>query len=87
MWRSASSDEHKPASNFIIIGNPGSRRVILFQTSLAQLKLPSAQIVPYLDLILGKTILTDIVSAGSVVRIESPGKEFVNNEQKSFSID
>src|SRR5262245_2577977 len=76
MWQSASSDEHKPGSNFIIIGNPGSRRVILFQTSLAQLKLPSAQIVPYIDLILGKTILTDIVSAGSVVRIESPGKEF-----------
>src|SRR5262249_60756934 len=61
---------------FIVIGNPGGRRVELFQAALAELQLPQAQIISYLDLLSGKEDLPQSVRQGDVVRIESPGKDF-----------
>jgi glutathione synthase/RimK-type ligase-like ATP-grasp enzyme len=74
MWRSASSDEWP--DHFIVIGNPGSRRIALFQAALARLRLPAARVVSYLDLLSGKHALPQSVRDGAVVRIESPGKDF-----------
>ena len=74
MWRSASSDERR--DHFVVIGNPGGRRVELFQAALNQLRLPAAQVVSYLDLLSGKQALPRSVRDGTVVRIESPGKDF-----------
>jgi glutathione synthase/RimK-type ligase-like ATP-grasp enzyme len=74
MWRSASSDERP--DHFVVIGAPGSRRVELFQAAINQLRLPEAQVVSYLDLLSGKVALPQTVRKDSVVRIESPGKDF-----------
>ena len=74
MWRSASSDERR--DHFVVIGNPGGRRIELFQAALNELRLPAAQVVSYLDLLSGKEALPRSVRDGAVVRIESPGKDF-----------
>jgi hypothetical protein len=74
MWRSASSDERR--DHFVVIGNPGSRRIELFQAALNELRLPAAQVVSYLDLLSGKDALPRSVRDGTVVRVESPGKDF-----------
>jgi hypothetical protein len=76
MWRSANSRERRGPGHFVVIGNPGSRRVELFQAALAELRLPPAQIVSYLDLLSGKETLSRSIREGTVVRIESPGKDF-----------
>ena len=74
MFRSASSDERP--DHFVVIGNPGGRRIELFQAALNELRLPAAQVVSYLDLLSGKEALPRSVRDGTVVRIESPGKDF-----------
>src|SRR5215470_1270828 len=74
MWRSASSDKRR--DHFVVIGNPGGRRIELFQAALNELRLPAARVVSYLDLLSGKDVLPRSVRDGTVVRIESPGKDF-----------
>jgi hypothetical protein len=76
MWRSASSDERRQPHHFVVIGNQDSRRVELFQAALADLRLPQAHIVSYLDLLSGKEALPQSVRDGTIIRIESPGKDF-----------
>lgn len=76
MWRSASSDEWRGPDHFLVIGNPGSRRTALFQAALAELRLPQAQVISYLDLLSGCEALPRAVRDGTIVRIESPGKDF-----------
>jgi hypothetical protein len=71
MWPSASE-----APPFVVIGNPGSRRVELFQAALGGLELPPARLVAYADLLGGRAHLATIVPPGAIVRIESPGKDF-----------
>lgn len=61
---------------FVVVGNPGSRRLDLFQAALARLEQPPARIVPYAGLLSSDVILPDVVPTGAVVRIESPGKDF-----------
>lgn len=62
--------------NFVIIGNPGSRRVELFQAALAHCGLPPARLVAYADLLAQRVALPDVVQSGDVVRIESPGRDW-----------
>lgn len=76
MWQSANSGKKFQPDHFVVIGNPGSRRVELFQAALAELGLPAARIVSYLDLLSGNDALRRSVRAGTVVRTESPGKDF-----------
>jgi hypothetical protein len=71
MWPSASS-----APPFVVVGNPGDRRVELFQAALGGLGLPPAQVVAYTDLLAGNAQLASAVSPGAIVRIESPGRDF-----------
>jgi hypothetical protein len=64
------------APPFVVVGNPGSRRVELFQAALGGLCLPPARVVAYADILSGRAHLASIVPPGAVVRIESPGKDF-----------
>ena len=64
------------APDFVVLGNPGGRRVESFQAALAGLGLPPARLVSYLDIIAGRTALADVIRAGSILRIESPGRDF-----------
>jgi hypothetical protein len=64
-----------PAPPFVVIGNPASRRVELFQAALRARGQAPARLVSYLDLIAGRVSLPDVVSPGDVLRIESPGKD------------
>lgn len=61
---------------FVLVGNPGNRRVEAFQKALLGLGLNPAQLVPYLDLLAGRTMLSEVVRAGAIVRIESPERDF-----------
>jgi hypothetical protein len=70
MWLSASSDGRRGPDRFVVIGNPGGRRVELFQAALNELRLPAARVVSYLDLLSGKETLPRLVREGTVVRIE-----------------
>jgi hypothetical protein len=61
---------------FVVVGNPGCKRIALFQDALARCRLPAATFVPYLDLIAGRSMLEAFVRPGAVVRLESPGSDF-----------
>lgn len=60
----------------LLIGVPGSRRTQLFQAALARAGKPAARVVSFMDLLREKTIITDLISAETVVRVDSPGKDF-----------
>src|SRR4051812_15927140 len=61
---------------FVVVGNAGCPRVAYFQSALARCGLPSASLVSYADLIDGRSTLEQVVMPGSVVRLESPGRDF-----------
>jgi hypothetical protein len=63
-------------ATFAVIGDPGSKRVELFQAALGRLGQPPARVVPYGDLIAGRAALADIVRRGDIVRIDSPDQDF-----------
>src|SRR5947209_6613656 len=65
-----------PGACHVAIGNPGCRRVALFQEALARCRLPPALLIPYSDLIAGRAALEPFVRPGTVVRLESPGRDF-----------
>jgi hypothetical protein len=67
---------HGKHPHFVIVGNPENRRVTLFQDALAELGLPPADIVAYVDLLNGRSHLEQVVRRGSTIRIESPGRNF-----------
>jgi hypothetical protein len=60
----------------VVVGNPGCRRVGLFQEALARCGLPPATLVPHAGLLAGRTTLEQVVRPGTVVRLESPGRDF-----------
>lgn len=66
----------KWVSSFVIITNPGNRRFDLFQAALREAGLPPARLVAYADLLDGRVTLPDVVRAGDIVRLDSPGKDF-----------
>lgn len=61
---------------FIIIGNPGSVRVEGFQKALARFHQVPATLVTYADLLAGCVHLSQVVRAGDIVRLESPGRDW-----------
>lgn len=67
MSRSASSGPPRLA----VVGNPGSRRVSLFQEAVAAAGLPAARTVSWLDVLDGGARFLP----GETVRIESPGED------------
>jgi len=61
---------------FVIVGNPACPRVAAFQAALSRCGHPPAALVPYAGLITGADTLERHVTSGSVVRLESPGRDF-----------
>ena len=61
---------------FVVIGDPDSNRVALFRAALARRGTMPLIVVPWLDLLAGRVCLPASVPPGSVVRLESPGKDF-----------
>jgi hypothetical protein len=64
------------AGQIVVVGNPGGHRVALFQEALAARGLAPAVIVPYADLLAGRATLEEFVTDGSVLRVESPDRDF-----------
>jgi hypothetical protein len=54
-----------------VVGNPGSRRVALFAAAVRAAGLPQPRVLPWRDVARGRVT----VSAGAVVRIDSPGED------------
>lgn len=76
MWPSASERERENPLRVILVGVPDGRRTELFQAALARTGAPAALVVSYTDLLDGKASLQDLVLPGTLVRIDSPGKDF-----------
>lgn len=75
MWPSANSQ----MAHFVIMGNPpsqGNPRTTLFQAAQSALGLPAASFVSYADLLAGRADLEEVVTSASIVRIDSPGRDF-----------
>lgn len=72
----ATSPTRSSGPAFVVVGNPGCPRVASFQEALARCGLAPATLVPYADLIAGRATLEQAVRLGSVVRLESPGRDF-----------
>src|SRR5215218_3891496 len=64
------------ANDFTLIANPASRRVELFQQALAATGAPPARLIAFADVLENRVRLAEQITAGSVVKIESPGKDF-----------
>jgi glutathione synthase/RimK-type ligase-like ATP-grasp enzyme len=56
---------------FVVVGNPGSRRVALFAAAVRAAGLPPAQVLAWRDVLTG----TCSVPTGALVRVESPGED------------
>jgi hypothetical protein len=74
MERIRSSASNRP--RFVLVANPGGRRVELFQAALASAGLPPAVVVAWADLLAGRADLSAVVRPGDAVRLESPGRDF-----------
>ena len=72
MWQSGSDN----LARFVVVGNPGSRRVELFAAAVLAAGLPPVRVVAWADLLAGRADLRDVVRSVDVVRLESPGKDF-----------
>ncbi|MFC8093467.1 STM4014 family protein [Streptomyces sp. NPDC057301] len=60
-----------PATALAIVGNPGHRRVTLFQAALRSAGLPPARVVPWAEVLTGMARFRP----GEAVRIDSPGED------------
>lgn len=67
MSRSANSAPPR----FAVVGNPGNRRVGLFQDAVRAAGLPPARTVSWLDVLKG----TAVFLPGETVRVDSPGED------------
>lgn len=72
MWTSRSDTSKR----FVVVGNPCSRRVELFAAATTAAGLPPPTVAAWAELLAGRSSLYDIVRAGDVVRLESPGRDF-----------
>lgn len=61
--------------DFVLVANPGSRRAELFLAALERVG-ASAKLVSWIDLLGARVHLADVVATGSVLRIDSPGRDF-----------
>lgn len=67
-------------NNFIVIGSTGDRRLHLFAAALQRLGLPTPHQIDYAQLISGEINLAEVIAAGDIVRIESPGKSWATEQ-------
>lgn len=71
MTRTAPGRAPGRARTLAVVGNPGSRRVTLFQDAVRAAGLPAARVVPWLDVLTGRAVFR----AGEGVRVDSPGED------------
>ena len=64
------------APRFVIVDNPGCRRLELFCAALEKRGFCDYQVVSYADLLAEKIRLPDVVREGDIVRLESPGRDW-----------
>lgn len=64
-----------PPTRFAVVGNPGNRRVTLFQDAVLAAGLPPARVVPWRDVLLPDGVPSPGFAAGETVRIDSPGED------------
>lgn len=76
MFMMANPLDTSQSVNSLVIGVPGSRRTQLFQDALSRAGQPAATVVSFVDLLREKKRIADLVSSQTVVRIDSPGKDF-----------
>src|ERR1044072_2416801 len=76
MLRTMTVIDTSQSLNSLLIGVPGSRRTELYQAALSRSGKPAATVVSFRELLCGKTIVTELISAETVVRVDSPGKDF-----------
>jgi hypothetical protein len=76
MWPSASEPEGVRPRRVVLVGVPHGRRTELFQAALARAGAAAALVVPYTELLGGRASLTDLATPGTLVRIDSPGRDF-----------
>lgn len=62
--------------NFILIANPENRRVGFLQQALTHFNLPPATVIDYADLISGKQTLEQFNAPNTIIRFDSPEKNF-----------
>ncbi|MBX9692051.1 MAG: STM4014 family protein, partial [Cyanobacteria bacterium] len=62
--------------SFLIVGNENSRRVDLFQKALHDLGLKAARLVTYRSLLNGTASISTGAGRDTIIRIESPGRDF-----------
>lgn len=60
----------------VVVGNPGGPRVAGFAAALARRGRPAPAVVPWLDVLAGRDRLADRISADTLVRLDSPGRDF-----------
>ena len=61
---------------FVIVANPGCRRLELFRAALEQGGLGDPIVVAYADLLANRIQLQDVIREGDIVRLESPGRDW-----------
>ncbi|WP_406695651.1 STM4014 family protein [Singulisphaera sp. Ch08] len=66
----------RPPFHAVIVGNPECPRIERFQAAMVHAGLSPATIVAYRDLIAGRVGLEQFIREGTVLRIESPGRDF-----------
>ena len=62
--------------NFVVIANPENRRVGFLQQALEHFSLPPVTVVSYTDLIVGKETLEQFNAPNTIIRFDSPEKNF-----------
>jgi len=62
--------------NFILIANPENRRVGFLQQALTHFNLPPATVIDYADLVSGKQTLEQFNAPNTIIRFDSPEKNF-----------
>jgi hypothetical protein len=61
---------------FVLIANPETRRVELFQQALTERGLPPARLIPYADLLAHKCHLSEFDSPDVIFRFDAPERNF-----------
>lgn len=61
---------------FILIANPETRRIELFQQALARFDLPPAEVIPYEELLAGRCFLHEWDSSDRIFRFDAPERSF-----------
>ncbi|MEW6491962.1 MAG: STM4014 family protein [Cyanobacteriota bacterium] len=62
--------------NFVVVANPENRRVGFLQQALERCSLPPATVVNYSDLIAGRDTLERFDAPNTIIRFDSPEKNF-----------